>query len=92
MRRTFAIDVLVGPRCAGRLRLVGAGEDPAAAREFLAALLPPEPVGPDPPAGALAMVNGSPRLDALGEAALPGLRVGPAAALAASLPGGNLWL
>jgi hypothetical protein len=50
MRRAFAIDVLACPRCGGRLRMVGAVEDPVAIREILAAWRTAEPVGPDPPA------------------------------------------
>jgi hypothetical protein len=57
MRRAFAIDVLACPRCGGRLRLVGAVEDPVAVREILAASRSIEPVGPDPPAGAPTMAK-----------------------------------
>ena len=38
MRRAFDIDVLVCPRCHGRLRLIAIVEDPDAIRQILAAL------------------------------------------------------
>jgi hypothetical protein len=57
MRRAFAIDVLACLRCGGRLRLVGAVEDPVAVREILTASRSIEPVGPDPPAGAPTMAK-----------------------------------
>jgi len=38
MRRAFDVDVLAGPRCAGRLRLIATVEDPDAIRAILAAV------------------------------------------------------
>jgi hypothetical protein len=38
MRRAFDIDVLAGPRCGGRLRLIATVEDPEAIRAILAAM------------------------------------------------------
>jgi hypothetical protein len=38
MRRAFDLDVLAGPRCGGRLRLITTVEDSEAIRAILAAL------------------------------------------------------
>jgi uncharacterized protein YbaR (Trm112 family) len=35
MRRAFALDVLVCPRCGGPLRVIGTVEDPLAVRQIL---------------------------------------------------------
>ena len=56
MRRAFAIDVLVCPRCGERLRVIATVEDLVAVRRILAAR-PTAPAGPGPPAGALAMAS-----------------------------------
>jgi hypothetical protein len=41
MRRAFDVDVLAGPRCGGRLRLIATVEDPDAIRAILAAVAVP---------------------------------------------------
>ncbi|MEK7369973.1 MAG: hypothetical protein AAB265_00825, partial [candidate division NC10 bacterium] len=47
MHRAVGLDVLVGPRCGGRLRLIAPGHDPGVVRAILAHLgLAP---APDPP-------------------------------------------
>ena len=53
MHRSFGIDVLAGPHCGGRLRLIAALHDPAVIRTILAhlGLAPSGPrPGPAPPA------------------------------------------
>ena len=52
MRRAFDVDVLVCPRCGGRLRLIATVEDPEAIRAILAAVAAaPELAGRAPPFG-----------------------------------------
>jgi hypothetical protein len=54
MRRAFDVDVLVCPRCGGRLRLLGTIEDPVAIRAILDSLAASaEPVDRAPPATTL---------------------------------------
>ena len=49
MQRVFGVDVLVCPRCAGRLRLLATVDDPRAIRAILESLgLPAEVPQPDP--------------------------------------------
>jgi hypothetical protein len=38
LRRTFACEVLVCPRCTGRARIIAAIHDPSEARRFLSAI------------------------------------------------------
>jgi len=55
MHRVFALDVLVCPRCGGRLRVIATVQDPLAVQAILAHLRrsgAPEPPGPAPPASA----------------------------------------
>ncbi len=59
MERAFGVDVLVCPRCAGRLRLVATVEDPRAIRAILESLgLPAEGLQPVPPHPPLAQAGG----------------------------------
>jgi len=55
MHRVLDLDVLAGPHCGGRLRVLATVQDPVVARTILAHLgrvLSPEPPGPAPPAPA----------------------------------------
>ena len=50
MRRAFDLDVLYCPRCAGRMQLIAAIEDPAVIQRILTHLgLPATRDGPPPP-------------------------------------------
>jgi len=48
-RRAFALDLLVCPRCGGRLRVIATVGDPAAVRQILTVQRPADPRGPGPP-------------------------------------------
>ncbi|HLF48251.1 MAG TPA: hypothetical protein VJA45_02660 [Methylomirabilota bacterium] len=58
MDRAFAIDVLAGPRCGGRMRLIATIHDPGVIRRILAHLglshagQSPGPAPPEPSAAA----------------------------------------
>ena len=60
MQRAFGLDVLLCPRCGGRLRLIATIADPAVVERILVHLSlgpAPKPPGPAPPAGATVVTH-----------------------------------
>jgi len=63
MRRAFHLDVLRGPRCAGRMERIATIDDPAVMRRILAHLgLPGARDGPEPLAAVFPLRGGQPTL------------------------------